>query len=51
LYSVPLGGPSSPKVKFAGDSPLEGAVSSELVSGHGFPASRQNTGNFFESGP
>ena len=25
MYSVPLGGPSSPKVKFAGDSPLEQA--------------------------
>jgi hypothetical protein len=35
---------------FAIDSPLEGAVSSELVSALKFPVSRENTGNFIRSG-
>jgi hypothetical protein len=33
------------------DSPLEKAVTSELVSEGKFPASRQNTGKYFESSP
>jgi hypothetical protein len=36
--------------KFARDSPLEGAVSSEPVSDPKFPVSRENTGNFIDSG-
>ena len=40
---------SSPKIRFAQDSPLEEAVRSELVSAVKFPVSRENTGNFFES--
>jgi hypothetical protein len=37
--------------KFAVDSPLEGGVSCELVSGNAkFPASREFTGNFIDSG-
>ena len=36
---------------FATDSPLEGAVTSELVSETKFPASWENTGNFCSSGP
>jgi len=32
------------------DSPLEGAVRSELVSEAKFPASRENTGNFIDFG-
>jgi hypothetical protein len=39
------------EVRFAGDSPLEGGVSCELVSENAkFPASRVNTGNFIDSG-
>ena len=34
------------KLRFAGDSPLEEAVLSELVSEGKFPASWENTGNF-----
>ena|GEM_PF-3617566 len=42
---------SMPKFKFAPDSPLEGAVSSEPVSGSpNFPASWENTGNCVDSG-
>jgi len=38
------------KVRFARDSPLEGAVTSEPVSeAPKFPASRENTGNFIDS--
>jgi hypothetical protein len=37
-------------VRFAVDSPLEGAVSSEPVSEAKFPVTRQNTGNFIDSG-
>src|ERR1700674_103773 len=37
--------------RFARDSPLEGGVSCELVSENAkFPASRENTGNFIDSG-
>jgi hypothetical protein len=36
--------------QFVADSLLEGAVSSEPVSEAKFPASRQNTGNFVDSG-
>jgi hypothetical protein len=37
--------------QFAHDSPLEGGVSCELVSENAkFPASRENTGNFIDSG-
>ena len=37
--------------RFAPDSPLEGGVSCELVSENAkFPASRENTGNFIDSG-
>jgi hypothetical protein len=37
--------------KFAPDSPLEGGVSCELVSENAkFPASREFTGNFIDSG-
>jgi len=32
------------------DSPVEGAVRSELVSEAKFPASRENTGNFIDFG-
>ena len=40
-----------PKARFAPDSPLEGGVSCELVSENAkFPASRENTGNFIDSG-
>ena len=35
--------------KFARDSPLEGAVTCELVSVSKFPVSRENTGNFIDS--
>src|ERR1700751_358388 len=38
--------PTIEKVGFAMDSPLEGAVTSETVSGAKFPASWENTGNF-----
>ena len=38
------------KLRFAGDSPLEGAVTSETVSGAKFPASWENTGNFVRLG-
>ena len=38
------------EVRFAGDSPLEEAVSSEPVSEAKFPASWENTGNFIGSG-
>jgi hypothetical protein len=39
------------KLKFACDSPLEGGVSCELVSENAkFPASREFTGNFIDSG-
>ena len=38
------------EVRFAEDSPLEEAVSSELVSEAEFPASREFTGNFIDSG-
>ena len=39
------------EVRFAGDSPLEGGVSCELVSEIAkFPASWENTGNFADSG-
>ena len=39
------------RVRFAADSPLEGRVSCELVSENAkFPASRENTGNFIDSG-
>ena len=39
------------EVKFAADSLLEGAVTSEPVSeARKFPASRENTGNFIDSG-
>jgi hypothetical protein len=41
---------SPEKVRFAPDSPLEEAVSSELVSEPKFPASREFTGNFIDSG-
>src|SRR6266851_179645 len=42
---------SYPKVRFAPDSPQEGGVSCELVSENAkFPASRENTGNFIDSG-
>src|SRR6266404_2049419 len=42
---------SSPKIRFAQDSPPEEAVSSELVSGRpNFPVSRENTGNFIDFG-
>jgi hypothetical protein len=37
-------------MRFAGDSPLEEAVSSEPVSEAKFPASREFTGSFIESG-
>jgi len=37
------------EIGFAPDSPLEEAVSSELVSAVKFPVSRENTGNFIES--
>ena len=38
-------------VRFARDSPLEGGVSCELVSENAkFPASREFTGNFIDSG-
>ena len=37
--------------EFAADSPLEGGVSCELVSENAkFPASREFTGNFIDSG-
>jgi len=37
--------------QFAPDSPVEGGVSCELVSENAkFPASRENTGNFIDSG-
>jgi hypothetical protein len=39
------------EVRFAPDSPLEGAVTSELVSEAKFPASWENTGNFVRLGP
>jgi hypothetical protein len=39
-----------PDVQFAPDSPLEGAVTCELVSVSKFPVSRENTGNFIDSG-
>jgi hypothetical protein len=39
------------EVRFARDSPVEGGVSCELVSENAkFPASRENTGNFIDSG-
>jgi hypothetical protein len=38
-----------PQVRFASDSLLEGAVTSELVSVSKFPVSRENTGNFIDS--
>jgi hypothetical protein len=38
------------EVRFARDSPLEEAVTSELVSEAKFPASREFTGNFIASG-
>ena len=39
------------EVRFAADSPVEGGVSCELVSENAkFPASRENTGNFIDSG-
>ena len=38
------------KLRFAGDSPLEEAVSSEPVSEAKFPASWENTGNFVRLG-
>jgi hypothetical protein len=38
------------RCRFAIDSPLEEAVTSELVSERKFPASWENTGNFIESG-
>ena len=39
------------KIRFAMDSPVEGGVSCELVSENAkFPASRENTGNFIDSG-
>ena len=38
------------EVKFASDSPVEEGVTSELVSEAKFPASREFTGNFIESG-
>jgi hypothetical protein len=37
------------EVRFASDSLLEGAVTSELVSVSKFPVSRENTGNFIDS--
>ena len=40
----------SPEVRFALDSPLEEAVSSELVSEARFPASREFTENFIDWG-
>jgi hypothetical protein len=43
--------PAAPsEVKFAVDSLLEEAVTSELVSEGQFPASWENTGNFIDSG-
>jgi hypothetical protein len=36
--------------EFAPDSPLEEPVMSELVSAAEFPASREFTGNFIDSG-
>ena len=43
--------PATPsEVKFAADSLLEEAVSSELVSEAKFPASWENTGNFIRLG-
>jgi hypothetical protein len=44
--------PATPsEVKFAADSLLEGGVSCELVSENAkFPASREFTGNFIDSG-
>jgi hypothetical protein len=50
---IPVAGGGSPKpwIEFARDSPLEGGVSCELVSENAkFPASRENTGNFIDSG-
>ena len=42
---------SGSEAKFAVDSLLEGGVSCELVSENAkFPASRENTGNFIDSG-
>ena len=42
--------PAGPvEVRFAVDSPLEGAVSSEPVSEAKFPASWENAGNFIDS--
>jgi hypothetical protein len=38
------------EVRFAPDSPQEGAVQSELVSEVKFPASWENTGNFASTG-
>jgi hypothetical protein len=39
------------EVRFARDSPLEGGVSCELVSENAkFPVTRENTGNFIDSG-
>jgi hypothetical protein len=38
------------EIRFAGDSPLEEAVSSEPVSEAKFPASWENTGNFVRRG-
>jgi hypothetical protein len=40
---------SPEEVGFAVDSPLEGAVTCELVSVSKFPVSRENTGNFIDS--
>jgi hypothetical protein len=37
------------ELRFAVDSPLEGAVTCELVSVSKFPVSRENTGNFTDS--
>ena len=46
LREVPAG-----QLRFAPDSPLEEGVSCELVSENAkFPASRENTGNFIDSG-
>ena len=44
LREVPAG-----QLRFAPDSPLEEAVSSEPVSVSKFPVSRENTGNFIDS--
>jgi len=51
LHAESGNGQRMPSFRFAADSPLEGGVSCELVSENAkFPASREFTGNFIDSG-